>query len=272
MSRNGFIATKEHRRFVEFADAVKRQHTIGICFGQAGIGKTLSARRYAHWDRSQQLLETWGPRDDTDFAVYAALAKAKTVFYTPAVLTTPRQLKEELGLITSRVDICIDQHLHLSEPPERKPHYGGWKKHVTLIIVDESERLNATGLEVLRDRYDRDNIALILIGMPGIEKQFSRFPQLYSRVGFAHDYRPLSLEELTFVLQRQWRKLGLDLDVDDFTDSQAVAAIARITRGNFRLIDRLFTQVERIMKINDLQTLTDDVVEAARSTLVIGTS
>jgi len=272
MSRNRVIATKEHRRFVEFADAVKRQHTIGICFGQAGIGKTLSARRYAHWDRSQQLLETWGPRDDTDFAVYAALAKAKTVFYTPAVLTTPRQLKEELGLITSRVDICIDQHLHVSEPPERKPHYGGWKKHVTLNIVDESERLNATGLEVLRDRYDRDNIALILIGMPGIEKQFSRFPQLYSRVGFAHDYRPLSLEELTFVLQRQWRKLGLDLDVDDFTDSQAVAAIARITRGNFRLIDRLFTQVERIMKINDLQTLTDDVVEAARSTLVIGTS
>jgi len=271
MSRNGFIATKEHRRFVEFADAVKRQHTIGICFGQAGIGKTLSARRYAHWDRSQELLETWGPRDDTDFAVYAALAKAKTVFYTPAVLTTPRQLKDELDHITTRVDICIDQHLHLTDPPDSKPHYG-FKKHVTLIIVDESERLNPTGLEVLRDRYDRDNIALILIGMPGIEKQFSRFPQLYSRVGFAHDYRPLSLEELTFVLQHQWRRLGLDLDTDDFTDSQADAAIARITRGNFRLIDRLFTQVERVMKINDLKTLTNDVVEAARSTLVIGTS
>ena len=40
----------------------------------------------------------------------------------------------------------------------------------------------------------------------------------------------------------------------------------RIARGNFRLIKRLFIQIDRVMKINDLQTITDDVVEAARST------
>ncbi|TNU73952.1 ATP-binding protein, partial [Miniimonas arenae] len=41
-------------------------------------------------------------------------------------------------------------------------------------------------------------------------------------------------------------------------------------RGNFRLVHRLFVQIERILKINELHLITNDVIEAARSTLVIG--
>lgn len=268
MAPQRFVATKEHRRFIEFADAVRRHQTIGICYGQAGIGKTLSAKRYANWHKAQTLLEEWGPRDDSDFQVYAALARKRTVFFTPGVLTTPKQLQQDLADLTARVAICIDQHLEtlgkLTGPPRTRI------KNIDLIIVDESERLSPNALEYLRDQHDRTNMGLILIGMPGIEKQFSRYPQLYSRVGFAHEYRPLAEEELRFVLERRWRKLGQTLDPDDFTDAQALAAIARITHGNFRLVDRLFTQMERVMKINELHTITDDVVEAARSTLVIG--
>jgi DNA transposition AAA+ family ATPase len=99
--------------------------------------------------------------------------------------------------------------------------------------------------------------------MPGIEKRLSRYPQLYSRIGFAHQYRPLGDDELAFVLTRHWKRLGLALDLSDSTDAQAVAAVGRITRGNFRLIHRLFVQVERIMKINDLSVISSDVVETA---------
>jgi hypothetical protein len=71
---------------------------------------------------------------------------------------------------------------------------------------------------------------MILIGMPGIEKRLARYPQLYSRIGFVHEYRALSAAELTFVLQHHWAKLGLTLSASDFTDSASHAA--HITPGD----------------------------------------
>ena len=94
--------------------------------------------------------------------------------------------------------------------------------------------------------------------------------QLYSRLGFSHRYRALGREELLFVLDRHWKRPGRTLDPDDFTDAQAIAAIERITRGNFRLLERLFPQIARVLKINQLETITDDVIESAASILVIG--
>jgi hypothetical protein len=49
-----------------------------------------------------------------------------------------------------------------------------------------------------------------------------------------------------------------------------IAAIARITSGTFRLIQRLFVQIQRILSINELTLVTSDVVGAPRTTLVIG--
>ena len=86
----------------------------------------------------------------------------------------------------------------------------------------------------------------------------------------SNDQTALQGDELSFVLTRHWRKLGLQLDGADFTDAQAIATITRITGGNFRLLHRLFVQIERVLCINELTVITDDVVSAARSTLVIG--
>ncbi len=191
-----FIATKEHRRFVEFADAVRREGYIGLCFGSAGVGKTLSARRYARWDTAEPLLEEWGPREDSDADVYAALAKSRTVFYTPSTTAAPRQLDADLKLTTGRVDACIDQHIHRDSKPSQRRTLD----YVELLVVNEAERLSPLALEHLRDRFDRHHLGLILIGMPGIEKRLARYPQLYSRIGFAHHYQTLGNDELTFVL------------------------------------------------------------------------
>ena len=142
-----FIATREHRRFQEFAHAVRRHRYIGLCYGAAGVGKTLSARRCARWDLAEPLLLTWGPREESDAKVYAALAGARAVFYTPTVGSTLRELREELRLLTSRAKICIDEHIRTrrtrsgSRPDPLRLSQSGL---VELLVIDEAERLSST--------------------------------------------------------------------------------------------------------------------------------
>jgi DNA transposition AAA+ family ATPase len=168
-------------------------------------------------------------------------------------------------LLCRRFSAVVEHHL------DPRGRYADTPWHVEMLIVDEADRLKTTGLEQLRDFFDRHPIGLILIGMPGLEKRLARYPQLYSRIGFAHHYRPLNAAELHFVLANHWDKLGLTLSAADFTDAEAVAAVGRITGGNFRLIHRLFAQIQRVLEINELRTVTREVVETARETLVIGT-
>src|SRR6266702_6963213 len=73
-----------------------------------------------------------------------------------------------------------------------------------------------------------------------------------------------------FFRREQWRLWGVTLQPDEWKDAEAISAIVRITGGNFRLIGRLLTQIERIVQINALRFVTKEVVEVAREQLVIG--
>ncbi len=258
----GFLVTKEYRRFAEFCDAVRRERYIGLCYGPPGVGKTISARHYTNWDELEPLYQI----KDLSHRAGRLASSSGSIIYTPTVTATARQAQKHVSSLSGWLSFVIDQ---ANDDPDTT-HRRRAGASTELVIVDEADRLKHQALEQLRDHFDRSGVGLILVGMPGIEKRLARYPQLYSRIGFAHQYQPLSTDELAFVLQHHYQRLGLTLTADDFTDNEAITAVARITAGNFRLVQRLFAQITRILDINDLTATTKEVVDTARQNLVIG--
>jgi len=146
------------------------------------------------------------------------------------------------------------------------------KDPTDLIIVDETDHLRMSGLEQLRAIFDGGGIGLVLIGMPGLEKRLARYPQLYSRVGFVHEFKPLSQADVRQLLREGWAPSGVRLPDEGLIDEEAIATLIRIAEGKFRLLHRLLTQIGRVVEINRSGKVTREVVEAARESLVIGTA
>ena len=302
-----FLITSEYRRFAEFCDACRHYRYIGLCYGPPGVGKTLSARHYAAWDRFETLPSVW-QADDTALAGFAA---ADTVLYTPEIVNSPRAVADSVKQLCGNLRLIREEPQRRAEgiaararaseeerrqrelllevdwfappvPRDKEPAPPMSQIAVAprrlplapirLILVDEADRLKVASLEQLRDLFDRDEVGLVLIGMPGIEKRLARYPQLYSRVGFVHAFRSLRAEEIRRLLAEHGPEVGLTLPASGISDQEAIAAIIRITGGNFRLLRRLLSQVDRILGINRLQIVTAAVVEAARESLVIGTA
>jgi hypothetical protein len=46
---------------------------------------------------------------------------------------------------------------------------------------------------------------------------------------------------------------------------EAINEIFKITQGNFRLINRIFDQIQRIKEINNLSNISEELVDAAKN-------
>lgn len=281
----GFVVTKGYRRFAEMCDACRRARMVGLGYGPPGTGKTESASYYAQWNQIEPFLPepliTFTGRSAMDgLYPYRPLAfvsapledsiqECRTVFYTPPVTGAPGRIEKEVLTLFAAFSYLVEAANQRHQGNEEFLVTRRFSRLIELLVVDEANRLKDAGLEQIRDIADRGKIGLVLLGMPGLEKRVARAPQLYSRIGFAHEMELLSEEETRFFLDQRWSH-RLPAHSDDFTDQEAVAAILRIARGNIRLIERLMMQVEHVLVANQLTVVTKEVVETARKNLILG--
>lgn len=307
--KSGFIETREYGFFAEFCDDVIRYGYIGLCVGWPGTGKTEAAKRYSGWDKIEALFPRYAytrepPRE---LARANTVFYTPPVANSPKVIES--EIERRRNLLGWLVETARESERrkqrerrgHSKSPENTEPASSLEKSssqaasfsgpvisptgrtradaadradkvadHVKLLIVDEADWLKVSGLEQLRAIYDKHGMGMVLIGMPGLEKRLARYGQLYSRVGFVHEFRSLGEEEIREIILKQRSKLGVGLSAEALEDEEALATIIRISRGNFRLIRALLQQVERMLEANDLELVTAKVVEAAAENLVMG--
>ena len=190
-SQSSVVETLEHRRFVEFCDACKRYKYIGLCYGAPGVGKTVSARHYANWDRVEEFWE----RLTEAKATVEEIAASTTAFYTVPVVGSPHVIDREIEKIRGRLHNEVISLRRLAEQKElvrlldalndlrdRQKNPNGYRsreaddaedaylaqrKRMTgltwsvpdptaLLVVDEADRLKMAGLEQIRSISIKD--------------------------------------------------------------------------------------------------------------------
>src|SRR5699024_4637174 len=208
MTDQTFVETKQYRRFEEFCDNCAKYKYMGVCYGNPGVGKTFSAQYYSNWDYVNPIItEYLGANDQGKNVDDDKFLSCKTIFYTAPPVRPSKIHKDLLNLATQ---------LTLG-----KMGYRTLKIQEEFDGLNELVRLNYKTLEIIRDIYDQLDIGMILIGMPGIEKRLSRYPQLYSRIGFSHQFDKLTNDELKHILEYKWQELSLPVSYEDFEDYEA---------------------------------------------------
>ena len=198
-----FLITNEYRKFKEFCHACSRDRYIGICYGVPGVGKTLSARHFSKRDLIDELLLS-DPSNAARISIGERITNCRTLFYTTPVHNTPKRINEDLNRELREhgsLIVRLNQELLHKEVPQTDRHQ--------LIIIDEADRLKMNSLEQVREIYDRKGIGIVLVGMPGMEKRLARYPQFYSRIGFAHEFQAIGKKDIDFVLEYYWQQIGI---------------------------------------------------------------
>lgn len=234
---------------------------MGVSLGRSGVGKTFGARELTQWKYFCHIYDPLFEHLKTPQA--AVLSRCDTILYRPPISVTSSALNRQVLWLVNRFEEAL---FKLSTRPDVEPL---GDSEVKLIIIDEANRLKIPAMEQVRDLHELLGIPIVLMGLPGFEKYVARFPQLSNSIGFYHDFKPLSTDELMDILETEkFEDLGFGFTNHAFTDRDAIASLVRIAAGNLRTLRLLCLQIRRILEINGLEIINDEVLHAARQAIL----
>ncbi len=234
-----FIVTRQVKEMSSVCQALIETREMGVIHGDPGVGKTLTAA---------QITEKWNRR-----------GYPKAVYTEADVGSTPAGVARKIlwAIANLRAANAADSARIIENLTQ--------EQEVDILLIDEAERLNHHSLEMIRSIYDRTRVPIVLIGMTDIVRSLRSHKKFYSRIGIAYHYEPLSLNQLIDYLEILHPLLK---DIDPVLEKSLLEFIYKSTCGEFRRINRLVKQAERVRKANNHPVLSLSVFEAASKLLL----
>ena len=224
-----FVKTSVVDDVYDIARTCHVENEIGVCYGEAGLGKTFAVKRYAIENSGVVLIEA-------------------DLGYTPKVLFS--ELHKKLGF-----DGCGTIHGMFLDVVDKLKSTG------RLIIVDEAEHLPYKSLELLRRVYDKANVGILLVGMPrlimNLKGEKRQYAQLFSRVGISTKINPLTDED---------QKSLICKILPDY--KPVFKTLSTYSAGNTRVLAKLLVRAVRIAELNNI-AVNDEVIEASVSQIIV---
>ena len=221
------IKTIYVRKLEENLQLIQQESVLGIVYGMPGTGKTYTVRYLA--EAYNWLFITATP--------------------TITVKSICINLCDALGLDSKGTSVSLTKAI-IEELRERN----------TMIIIDEADMLNRKNttnvIEHLRIISDLSATGLVFVGTITFEKEVDRgykkilLEQFNSRVGSKMKMDNLRLLDMYDVFEKQY-------------DKETIKEIYKVTKGNFRRIDRILSRAEIIRKVNNFDKITKDVIIAS---------
>ena len=223
-----FVETSIARNIFEIAQICHINGEIGVCYGRAGLGKTVAVKQYARQNSDVIFIET-----DPGFSTRTILL----------------ELHKRLGLSAkgSIYSMTVDVIDRL-------------QKSGRLIIVDEAENLPYKALELLRRIHDKTDVGVLLVGLPilveNLRGQKCQYEQLYSRVGVSKKLEKLQFVDTEMILNEVSHSL------------EASNTFHELSQGNTRILSKLIMRSARVALINNTAVNREIVEETYKMLIV----
>lgn len=127
------------------------------------------------------------------------------------------------------------------------------KQKPQLIIVDEIDYLmnNLKTIEILRDIHDKTDCPIIFVGMGLAHKKLERYKHLFDRFSEIVKFETFSIQDLKQIFE-QLSEVTANIDTIEFIHKKY---------NRFRQIVQMINQLEIVVKENNLEEITLDIIK-----------